>query len=573
MAKYLNPRNLFINGVLFCALAAFILALTFFYVSSEHTFYAYDNAAYQNITHFLFVAFQHSLSSGIAFLVHSMHDEYNSIFALLLLPASYLFGESRLAYELSVAAVYLLPFSLVLGGIATQIVAATRRRVFWTTVLAAVLTPVFWLPTLRGYPDTGSAVLIGLAMWLYLQDSRRAHLGRLAVIGGLLTMAVLFRRHFAFDVVAFFGAMTLEAVLGFILQSRRERRPQWALLGSSAWRIFVTGVISVVTLLIIGRPFLERVLATNYLALYASYAHPWTAVVDYFARSYGWLTWLLAALGFVLGLLWKTVRRTETAFVALYSSLAIVIWVFIVREKGEHYTLHMMPFIVLGLAILGWTIWLRAKASWRPVGVAFCALYLCLSMLVALGPTGLFPKSALRSLFPRSAPPAYNSDYPYIVQLVDFLRAETDTTKFIYVEVTNGHLKPDFVRSAERTLYGWDETRLKILHVPKGVPSDDYPLDPLLKVDYVVLLAQAKNDDFAGAKKKMARVVLDLFESRQGLAQDFEQLPHPMAFGKNYVVKVYKRTQPTSSASALTTLRFVQQQCSCAPADKQTGLR
>jgi hypothetical protein len=50
-----------------------------------------------------------------------------------LIPFILVFGSSRLIYELALALAYLLPFALVMGAIATQLIRAHSRPVFWAT--------------------------------------------------------------------------------------------------------------------------------------------------------------------------------------------------------------------------------------------------------------------------------------------------------------------------------------------------------------------------------------------------------------------------------------------------------
>jgi hypothetical protein len=89
---------------------------------------------------------------------------------LLLAPFIFFFGDSRIVYIVSNALVYIVPFSLVMGVLATKIIPVHSHIVFWSTTFLTLLIPPTWISTLRGYPDIGAAVLIGLAILFYLKD-------------------------------------------------------------------------------------------------------------------------------------------------------------------------------------------------------------------------------------------------------------------------------------------------------------------------------------------------------------------------------------------------------------------
>src|SRR3974377_935167 len=101
------------------------------YVSQERTFYWVGLANYQNIAYRTADQFQTSPAKAFNAIRGSMREDYNALFAVPLLTFLILQGKSRSVYELALALLYLLPFSLVIGAIASRmIVAAAPRRVF-----------------------------------------------------------------------------------------------------------------------------------------------------------------------------------------------------------------------------------------------------------------------------------------------------------------------------------------------------------------------------------------------------------------------------------------------------------
>lgn len=152
---------------LLVVLLSIVVAVTYVYVCSEHVYYWSDYSGHQNITHNIASHYRESPLVAARDVARSILDDYNALFTIPILPFVLLFGESRIVFEIALAVVYLLPFTLVLALIAVTLIPGRRRAVFYSTVALALLTPFTWVPTLRGYPVTGAACLIGLGVWAY----------------------------------------------------------------------------------------------------------------------------------------------------------------------------------------------------------------------------------------------------------------------------------------------------------------------------------------------------------------------------------------------------------------------
>ncbi len=211
------PRKFLIDGFFLFLLVLVTVAVTSIYVSSEHTFYWWDYAGYNTATVNTANLFRDSPDKAWRGVIESLSKEKNLLISLPLVPFILLFGESRLSYILSVSLIYVLPFRLLLGAISTKLIPVYPRRVFWSTVLLSLLIPMSWIPTLRGYLDTGGCVFVALAILVYLQDVKLKSWWKIPLIGFLLAAAILLRRHFAYSATAFFGAATLQAFIEFII--------------------------------------------------------------------------------------------------------------------------------------------------------------------------------------------------------------------------------------------------------------------------------------------------------------------------------------------------------------------
>lgn len=214
------PQKLLVDAGLLALLALMIGIITWVYISSERNFHWWIDWYARTLD--IVNAFRESPSQAIDLVQRSLIAERNRLYTLPLIPFFLVFGSSRLVYEMSLALVYLLPFALVMGAIATQLIRVHSRPVFWATAFLTLLIPVSWIPTFMGIPDTGGAAFIGLAMFVYLQDVRLKQWWRIPLIGCLIGSAILLRRPFIYAGATFLGALTLQALISFIAEVRTQ---------------------------------------------------------------------------------------------------------------------------------------------------------------------------------------------------------------------------------------------------------------------------------------------------------------------------------------------------------------
>ena len=122
------------------------------------------------------------------------------------------FGDHRRVYLLAVVGCYLPP--LLLAAAAVVRLAAPGRPVALPVALAVGLYPGLWVPLVRGYPDVGGLPLAVGALAVYLgRPPGRLRWHHLFALAGLLAGLVLFRRWYAFWVVAFGAAVAVDGGL------------------------------------------------------------------------------------------------------------------------------------------------------------------------------------------------------------------------------------------------------------------------------------------------------------------------------------------------------------------------
>ena len=579
-----SHRRVLINLGLFCLLGLFTTAVTTIYVSSEHTFYYWDYAQYQDMTAAKAIFFRElpgnlvlALQKTIGSIWKSTAQDYSDFHTLLSIPFILAFGNTRLVYILTLTLLYVLPFSLVLGAIATKLIPFQPRAVFWSTALLALLTPASWLPSLRGYPDASSAFLVALAVLAYLHDSKLQKRWQILSIGFCITLAILFRRHFVYAGISLFACIILQALLNFLDEVRLNHRQSKQQLLKDFRQIFLTISITVGILAVIGLPFVKRILSTNFSLLYASYEQPIWINLEHYRDYYGWIACLLAVFGFTAGVFNRVLSRSVARFLALLTLFSIMQWVFKVKQLGFHYSMHFTPWVVLGLSAFAWTAWSRLKLRKRTLVLGLSTAYLAVNFAVGLGLSEAsinlpfnqsFINTGLLKLFAASYLPQQRPDYNEIVRLIDHLRNVVSSKQPIYVAASSPALSSDLLWQANRRLHDdvmsysskefWQSKSLSIIQwVPFADSRDPYPLEQLLKSDLVVI-ATPFQFHLRPEEHDVLKVVVDAFTQNWEFAQDFTHLPEQFYLDSGVTVSLYKRVRPTSQETAIRTLKAME---------------
>lgn len=574
----------FIDVIFMIVLVLIMINFTFAYVSSEHTFYWWDYTTYQNLTESKVNDFLESPINALYTTWRSTNRDYSSIPTLLLIPFRLTFGNSRLVYILSIVLVYLLPFVLVIAAIATKLIPSHPRAVYYSTALLILLTPTVWASTLRGYVDTGAGLLIALAILIYLQDVKLNHWRQIVLIGFLLAAAPLFRRHFLYDCIAFFVAIALQTIIIFARQVQQEPRKAKHNLFKNTWRIILIITATIISLTILGWPFINKVISTNFGLMYASYEVNFREGFQYYGSAYGWVAWILAGLGFIAGIRTRVLAPYVGTFILIFGSFSLCQWVFAVKQVGAHYTSHFTLLIVLGLAAFIWTAFLTLKDRIRTVVLSFSGVYIIFNAVIGLAPVDILNNTPMRptrfgmsqisditgtklsEIFSANYPPLYRPDYDEIVRLIAYLRSLGNTQSPIYIAASSSLLNNNLLESAEPSLHKHQQN-LNFLPVPQVDSRDFYPLDLLLQAQYVVV-ATPFQYHLRPNEQNAIKVVVDAFNNNWEIAQDFTPLPVQFKLENGTVVKVYKRLHETSLKTALLTLKSMQQYIGTRPARK-----
>ena len=572
-----SSKILFINIALLLIVILIILITASQYISREKTIYYWDYANYENRTKTILDYPQGSVKEFFFAVPKetwlSTGEDYSNIPSIPLLPVMLTFGDSRTVFILGMALLYMLPYAFVVGALAVKLIPAKSFAVFWSAVVLILLTPLTWAPTLRGYPDTGSAFLIALAILIYFQDLRLNNWWQPLLIGFCVGLSILFRRHFAYDGIAFFAALCLRTLISFIQNSHKSLNEAFYNLIKEGLRIGLAVIFMVITLILIGWPFVDRAIHTNFKQLYSAWELPVADVIWYYVTSFGWIAWILAFIGYVSGIYFRVLVRPYAIFIFLFGTTSMLLWFFYLKIVGIHYTLHITTVVLLGFFSLIWTMWERFKGPTKIFALSAIGIYLIYNAIVGLAnvdilnntplqPTriahNLIPEikgTKLSELFSANYPPLHRRDYGEIIRLVSYLRSIAAPDDPIYVASVTELFSKFHLENAEKKLYNSD-LRLNVLDVPNTTSRDYYPLERLLISNYMVLGIPASGGI------KVVNVIAEAFTKRWEISKDFVLLPKQFYLYNGHSltqkVVIYKRINETSLKTALDTLNKMQ---------------
>jgi hypothetical protein len=565
MEQELRSPKAFKDSMMYVELLIALLLITCSvivpYLTYQQAFLGGDiNAGFYNRAIDVAHTFRETPLTAIQNVFNDASSTYNSFYTLPLIPFILLLGDSYLAYVLGLAIVYLLPLNLVLGIIATRLISVYPKTVFISTVFISTLIAPNWVTVLVGHPDIGATLIISLAILACLQGVRRAFIWLLPyrwqvpVIGFLLGAAVLFRRHYAYAALAVVGAIVLQTAIVVWQEFRQTARLNWRGLIGFGIRLGLLLATSLVTLAVVAPEFTHQALFTDYVSLYDSWSRTVGESVVFYGTLYGLGTWLIVLLGFGLGLSTGILAPAASTFIIFFGLISIAIWFFKLRYTETYYAIHFVPFIILGITALFWTIWFKVKRRWRGWLFAILGLYLSFNFIACLTPVGAF-QNAFRPLFAANYPPFVRKNYDDVIRLTEFLRQLAPNGEPIFV-IHSGPLPDHVLKAAERSVYGQEGA---ILTLREGSVIDSigyYSLPELLEAEYVVL-----TEPFLAwheGQQDTAKVVFDAFTEEWEITEDFEKRPEQFDLQDGILTSIYQRIQPTPIDRAIRTLHAMQ---------------
>jgi hypothetical protein len=547
----------YVNLFLFALIIIIIYTIIKKYISQENFIYSWDYVGYQKSTDILIGEFRKSFLEGILEFINALFADYSKIFCIPILPFYLAMGESRLSFILSLGLVYITSFCLIMGVTFSNLVTKNRWIAFWIATFTSLITPAVWVGVLRGYPDIGGASIFMTGILLYWKDTNLKQKKQPLKIAILMSLLVLYRRHFAYAFRSFIITIILQnlAKIGSkFLRKEHEYKPEINIIK----RVFLLLFL----FLLLSTHLVIKIFYFNYRELYSSYEESVSTNVGYYTSSFGLIFIFLSATGFTIGLANKKIDQEKIFFIGLLGVVTIVQWLFSSRQLGVHYNSHFLPFLILGLSTLIWTIYKALKLLENKFKYNLVAILILLGVLLALNfNIGIANISlniqSIQELFARQEAPLIREDYPEIVRFIKYLKKINNAEDSIYIAASSyGILNKSIVEEGEKSLY--KEQKLNIIRTSDIDSRDFYPLNGLINANYVVV-TDPMQYHINLEQQKVITVIGDIFKNKLLLANDFEKVSEEFSFQEEVKTYIYKRTKPTSTDTILSTLKFMEQ--------------
>ncbi|TAO01584.1 MAG: hypothetical protein EYR95_07385 [Phormidium sp. SL48-SHIP] len=542
------------DGLAALLLLLTVVSLVIRYITPETGFYWWDYADYHNYAILMAEAFNQSPSDGWEFLRQSLSQQKNGLHILPLLPIIQLGDHRRLAYILSLALVYLIPFSLGMGAIATELPLRHlgqwgKRPVFWFTTVLTLLLPMTWIPMLRGYPDIGGAMVLVWATWLYLRYPRLRQPWQILALGAMIALSILLRRHFAY------AALTL--LLAAALSQRFGSRKDWQKSLILWLRLAMVGIVSLIVMAIVAPEFTQKAMTTDFSSRYQLWSLPLGVMLSRTGAAYGWGLWAMAIVGWLVSQRWG---QLGWRVVGMAAGLSLAVVLLKLRYGNLHYTLHLTPWLVLGLLAFTEVLLDRVQRRW---GLVLLGAYVLVNFSSGLGmlSTGMSPlvsdspsesvlaRVSLKPLLAKAHPPLVRQDTAELERLLLRLQALSQQQQTIALLAASNQVNASMFQSEAFQRFDSSLTLLPVA-IFDGPVS---PLETVSEADVVIVatppqLIELQDEQVVRSQSQtMIRLISEAFIQNQTIAEEFRRLPDSFELQGGVQLWLYERRQPTAA--------------------------
>ncbi len=542
------------DGLVALLLLLTVVSLVIRYITPETGFYWWDYADYHNYAILMAEAFNQSPSDGWEFLGQSLSQQKNALHILPLLPIIQLGDHHRLAYILSLALIYLIPFSLGMGAIATELPLRHlsqwgKRPVFWFTTVLTLLLPMTWIPMLRGYPDIGGAMVLVWATWLYLRYPRLRQPWQILALGAMIALMVLLRRHFAYS------ALTL--LLAVALSQRIGSRKDWQKSLILWLRLAMVGIVSLIVMAIVAPEFTQKAMTTDFSSRYQLWSLPLGVMLSRTGAAYGWGLWAMAIVGWLVSQRWG---QFGWRVVGMAAGLSLGVVLLKLRYGNLHYTLHLTPWLVLGLLAFTEVLLDRVQRRW---GLVLLGAYVLVNFSSGLGmlSTGMSPSVAdfpsesvlarvpLKPLLAKAHPPLVRQDRAELERLLLRLQGLSQQQQTVALLAASNQVNASMFQSEAFQRFDNSLTLLPVA-IFDGPVS---PWETVLEADVVIVatppqLIELQDEQVVRSQSQtMIRLISEAFTQNQAITEKFRRLPDSFELQGGVQVWLYERRQPRAA--------------------------
>lgn len=508
----------------FCFILLGQALLVFLYLGHENAIPFWDYAMYANMAIGLWE------QGGWTNFAQSFSQKYNLLFAPPSLFSFSIFGASRPVFILTNFVVYGAAYQLAAGLLLRRLYGLSWRTALWLAVGVCSLTPFLWYPLLQGYPDHGAAALLLFALALACGKSGGAK--QALLIGLLIGLAVVFRRHYAYAGIAVLAAGALVD-----LPYRKTKR-FWV---AHALR----GLAALAVLAVIEPAYLQAMVLADYTSLYQSYERP-ALYFFHFALAHHGAALLIAALtGLTLAWRKKLLEKRGAFVVVLAVFLWLLLWGFGPAQAGQHYLIALWPLpFIMGLAGF-FVAWKHRSFAF---GLGLGALIANAAFCFWLAPRFVLPNAPPSfSIFGIARPPWIRTDNEALIALARYLGETTKDNDTLVVSGSSFLFNQDLMRAVYTDVLKDVTPAYRFIPAPESDGDQEPPLDVYAAANVYVVASPAQFH-LDPARQKNVAALAALFPPPPALASFFTKDEKTFSLDGGVSVSIWRRAPWTPAA-------------------------
>ncbi len=280
------------------------------------------------------------------------HEDYNQLMPMLAVFFLYAIGDSFNACVVLVEFFYMIPAVLVTAYTARKILNRLELNnpgdISVLVIIAA--TPILHYVMLDGFMDPPVLILVALSILTALDlECEKVDIKRSILLAAILTLLVLFRRHFAYYAVGFIFSQFVLFVLRLGLEKNRDKKK---LFISYVGNMLIIGALALLILSVFFRPFLMRSIFNNFSLAYKAYDATLTDKLYRIPEVFGIIVLIFAFIAPVIPVL-----KNKAAGLIVFPLIANIVVTTVLLWRVLQMNYHQYYLIVIQvmlLAIIGY---------------------------------------------------------------------------------------------------------------------------------------------------------------------------------------------------------------------------
>ena len=508
-----------------------IVMFCVWYVGTETPAYVWDYGGYWQI----FQVYNGLIASGTPdwpsqIISAIWNSDYNPSAVIPLYPFYRLAGGGRTAYIIAIAVLYLLPAVIIATTVAARALKVTAAEWYVTFLVALTYLP-FWAPTLRGMVDIIGLVFLGLATLLLFQSDflKRKPLLSAAMLGVLIWAPFLFRRWYAYSIVAFCVSAYL---VGIWMRLRQEPA---RVIASFTLAMGLSALVVLVLILCLQGGLANRALTTNYSDLYDSYQVSFLQHIDMLLGRLGIYTTTMILIGIIVSVIYVNVR-------VIFCTMAATLTFLLFTRTQEMAIHHFLPvaFWLFPSYVLGFRT-LFDRLALFPTGYRSFAPAIIALIIFAFGvvPT-LNGNGIVATIFlPKyNSHPLHLENYSEYTRLIGDIRTRLGTEEHFEVFSSSLVLSDSLLVSLEPSFQS------RVIYAPHIAKVNFFPFD-MMTADYAVAVTPPQTHQAPGSQQNITIPGQMLLDGK-GFGSAFQRIGDAYNLAGGVKAYLFHRVRPVS---------------------------